>query len=112
MNPGDPISLSPAGTLQSSKGSVNACVNRDEADGIPATPSLVHFFLGNLAFATPLISLIVFIVFFAIWLTVLRDAWSMKDQVLFNAIGVSLPLYFSGCGLLTAAVALGVNTRP
>ena len=55
------------------------------------TPPLVHFVLGNFALAMLLISLIIFVVFFVVaWLTVLRDARSMRDQVLSNATGVSI----------------------
>jgi hypothetical protein len=111
--PGDPISLSPAETLKSSRGSADACVDEDEIDAMSPTPSLVHFVLGNFAFAMTLISLIVFIAFFAVtWLTVLRDARSMRDQVLSNAAGVSLSFCFNGCALLTVVVAVGINTRP
>jgi len=77
------------------------------------TPSLVHFVLGNFTFAMSLISLIIFIPFFAVaWLTVFRDAWSMRDQVLSNATGVSLSPYFNEHTLLTIIVAIGINTRP
>jgi len=111
--PRDPIPLSPTVTLKSGKRSMDACANEDEVNMMPPTPSLIHSVLGNFAFAVFLISLAVLIVFFAVtWLTVLRDARSMKDQVLSNVTGASLPLYFNGCVLLTAAVALGINTRP
>jgi len=111
--PGYPIPLNPAATLESSRGSTDACVDEDEANIILPTPSLIHSVLGNFAFAVFLISLAILIVFSAAtWLTVLRDARSMRDQVLSNVTGVSLPLCFNGCVLLTAAVALGINTRP
>jgi len=103
MKPGDPIPLSPA----------DACVDEDEANILLPTPSLIHSVLGNFAFAVFLISLAILVVFFtATWLTVLQDARSMRDQVLSKVTGVSLPLCFNGCVLLTAAVALGINTRP
>ena len=111
--PGDPISLRPAGTLKSGRRSADACVDEDEINAMPPTPFLVHFVLGNFAFAMFFISLIVFIVFFAVtWLTVLRDARSMVDQVLSNVTGVSLSLCFNRCASLTAVVAVGIDTRP
>ena len=111
--PGDPISLSTAGTPRSSRRSADACVDEDEINAMLPTPFLVHFVLGNFAFAMFFISLIVFIVFFAVtWLTVLRDARSMVDQVLSNVTGVSLSLCFNGCASLTAVVAVGIDTRP
>ena len=62
----------------------------DEDETKPPTPPLVHFFLGKFTLAIFLISLIIFIVVFAVaWLTIFRDARSMSDQVLFNATGVS-----------------------
>jgi len=102
--PGDPIPLSPA----------DACADEDsEVNMMLPTPSLIHSVLGNFAFAVFLISLAILIVFFAAtWLTVLRDARSMRDQVLSNVTGVSLPICFNRCVLLTAAAALGINTRP
>jgi len=110
---GDPISLSPAGPLKSGRRSADACVDEDEINAMPPIPFLVRFVLGNFAFAMFFISLIVFIVFFAVtWLTVLRDARSMIDQVLSNATGVSLSLCFNRCALLTAIVAIGIDTRP
>ena len=113
LSTGDPISPSPAGTLKSSKGSVDACVDEGGINPMYPTPSLVHFVLGNFAFATFLISLIISIVFFAVtWLTVLRDAQSMKDQVLSDATGVSLSPCLNECPLLTVVVAVGINTRP
>jgi len=110
--PGDPISLSPAVTLESSRGSADACVDEDEANVMLPTPSIIRSVLGSFAFAVFLISLAILTVFFAVtWLTVLRDARSMKDQILSDVAGVSLALYFNGCVLLTAAAALGINTR-
>jgi len=104
MKPGHSIPLSPA----------DACADEDEVNAMLPTTSFIHSVLGNFAFAVFLISLAIFIVFFtATWLTVLQDARSMRDQVLSNMTGVSLPLCFNGCVcvLLTAA-ALGINTRP
>jgi len=86
-------------------------VDKDEVR--PPTPSLIHFVLGNFAFAMLLISLIIFIPFFSVaWLTVFRDAWSMRDQVLSNATGVSLSPYPNERTLLMVVVAVGINTRP
>ena len=71
----------------------------DEDKVRPPTPSLIHCVLGNFASTMLLISLIIFIPFFAVaWLTVFRDAWSMRDQVLSN--------------VLTVIVAVGINPRP
>jgi len=110
--PGDPISLRPARTLKSGR-SADACVDEDEINAMPPTPSLVHFVLGNFAIAMSLISLIIFTVFFVVtWLNVLRDARSMIDQVRFNVTGVRLSLCFNRCTLLTTVVAVGINTRP
>jgi len=70
----------------------------EEDEVRPPTPSLVRSVLGNFAFAMLLISLIIFIVFFAVaWLTVLRDARSMRDQVLSNATGVSISILQRVC---------------
>jgi len=111
--PGDLIPLSPAVTLEPSRGSADACADQDKVNMMLPTPSLIHSVLGNFAFAVFLISLAILIVFLAAtWLTILRDARSMRDQVLSDVTGVSLPLYFNGCVLLTAAAALGINTRP
>jgi len=111
--PGYPIPLSPAATLDSSRGSADACADQDEVNIMLSTPSLIHSVLGNFTFAVSLISLAILIVFFAAtWVTVLRDARSMRDQVLSNVTGVSPPLCFNECVLLTAAAALGINTRP
>jgi len=83
--PGDPILLIPAPTF---KNAVSA---------MSPAPSLIHSALGNLAFAMSLISLVIFIICFAMtWLTVLRDARLIKDQVLPNVTGVSLPFCFNG----------------
>ena len=113
MKPGYPIPLNPAATLESSRRSVDAYADQDEVNMMLPTPSLIHSVLGNFAFAVSLISLAILIVFFAvIWLTVLRDARSMRDQVLSNVTGVSPPLCLNGCALLTVAAALGINTRP
>jgi len=113
IKPRDSIVLSPAGTFKSSGGSAGARVNEDEINAMPGpTPSLVHFVLGNFILAMFLISLIIFIVFFAVtWLTVLRDARLMKDQVLSNATGVSISL-LQRCALLTVIVVVGISARP
>ena len=58
-NPGDPISLSPTGTFNSSRGSADVCADEDEINAMYPTPSLVHFVLRNFTFAMFLISLIV-----------------------------------------------------
>jgi len=111
--PSDPISLSPAGTLKSGRRSADACVDGDKINAIPPTPFLVDFVLGNFAIAMSLISFVVLTVFFAMtWLTVFRDARSMIDQVLSNATGVRLSLYFNRCALLTVVAAVGIDTRP
>jgi len=98
MKSGYPILLSPAATLESSRGSADACADQDEVKMMPPTPSLIHSVLGNFAFAVFLISLVILIIFFAAtWVTVLRDARSMRDQVLSNVTGVSPPLCFNEC---------------
>jgi len=95
--PKDPIHLSSAVTLKSGGGSADACANEGEVNVTPPTPSLIHSVLGNCAFAVFLISLAAIIVFSAAtWVTVLRDARSMRDQVLSNVTGVSLPFCFNG----------------
>jgi len=109
----NPIPLNPAATLKSGRGSTDTCADEDEVNVTPPTPSLIYSVLGNFAFAVFLISLAVLVVFFAAtWLTVFRDARSMRDQVLSDPTGVSLPLYFNRCALLTVAAALGISTRP
>ena len=101
------------GTLKPSKEPADACADEGEINVAPPIPSLVHFALGSFAFAMFLISLITFVVFFAVtWLTVIRDARLMKDQVLSNATGVSLSFYFCGCASLTFVVTIGIDTRP
>jgi len=88
LSTGNPISHSPAG-----RGSAGACVDEDEINAMSPAPSLIHFVLGNFVFAMFLISLIVFVVSFAVaWLTVLPDARSMRNQVLSSATGVSISL--------------------
>jgi len=80
--PNDLISPSPAGTLKSSRGSAGGYVDEEEINVMPPSPSLIHFVLANFALAMLLISLTIFVVFFfaVAWLTVLRDARSMRDQ--------------------------------
>ena len=86
------------GTPKSDRCSPGASAHQDEIT-IPHPPILsarspVHFVLDNFFFATSLISLTIFIIFFiATWFTVLQDARSMNDRVLSNATGVSLCLY-------------------
>jgi len=110
--PGDANSFTPAGTLKSDGEPADARVD-GEINVTPPTPSLIHFVLGNFVISMSLISLIISTVFFAVtWLTVLRDARSMKDQVLSNTTGVSLSPCFNGYVLLTVAVMVGINTRP
>ena len=107
--PRDPIPLNPAATLESCRGYADDFADKDnDKDNIMLpTPH------PNPPFTLFLISLAILIVFVAAtWLTVLRDARSMKDQVLSNATGVSLSLCSNGCVVLTAAAALGINTRP
>ena len=85
----------------------------DEDEVRSPTPSLVHFVLGNFAFAMFLISLTIFIVFFAVaWLTILRDARSIGDQVLSNATGVSISLLQRVCFTNGHRRAAGINARP
>ena len=102
-----------AGTLKSSRGSADACAGEDEISAVPPNHSFAHFVLGNFALAMFLISLIIFIVFFAVtWFTVIRDARLMKNQLLSNTTGVSLSFYFYECALLTVVVAIAIDTRP
>jgi len=111
--PRDPIPLSPVATLKSCRGSADVCADEDKVNIMLPTPHPTNSVPGNPPFALFLISLAILIVFFAAtWLTVLRDARSMRDQVLSKVTGVSLPLCFNGCVLLTAAAVLGINTRP
>ena len=99
-------------TPKSSRASVDACVGEEELNAAPPIPSLVHFILGNFAFAMFLISLIIFIVSFAVtWFTVLRDARLMKDQVLSDTTGVGLSFCFNKCALLTVVAAIAIDTR-
>lgn len=112
MAPGDPISPSPAGTLESSRRSADACVDENETNMMPSTPSTIYSRLGNFVFAILLISFILFSIFVVvICSTALRDARSIEDQVLSNATGVSLSLSFNRCALLTVVVAVDINTR-
>jgi len=107
--PGNHVSPSPAGTFEFSRGSAGV---GDEIDAMPPTPSLIHFVLGNFAFAMFLIFLLIFIVFFVVtWLTVLRDARLVRDQVHSNVTGVSISC-FNGCALLTVVVTVDINNRP
>jgi len=108
LQPCEPSSLSLTRILKSGKG-----VDEDKINAMHPITSLVNSVLANFTIAMSLISSIVFTVFLAVtWLTVLRDARSMKDQVLSNATGVSLSPCFNGCTLLTVVVAVGVNNRP
>ena len=109
--PGDLISPTRTRTLKPSGRSANACTDEDEIDAMSPTPSLIHSILGNFASAMFSISLIISIVFFAVtWLTILRSARSIKDQILPNATGVSLSLCLNECALLTVVVAVDINT--
>jgi len=87
------------GTPKSDSPSARTSVHRDEIDVMPHPPALstrspVHFVLGNFLFATFLISLIIFIIFFAVtWFTVLQDARLMNDWVHSNVAGVSMCLH-------------------
>ena len=77
----------------------------DMEDGIDIIPrfsvlsprSLVRFVLGNIFVAMFLISLTIFIIFFAVNWFILRDVRSMNVnlQVFSNSTGVSLCLYHS-----------------
>jgi len=108
----DPTLLGP-GAPNFDGWSAESCVDKDEVNASPPAPSLAQFVLGSFFFAMFLISLITFIVFFAVtWFTVCWDARLMKDQAFSNANGVSLHTYFTNLVLLTVAVAAGINTRP
>jgi len=99
-------------TLSTGMGFADSCVDEDKINAMPPTPSLIRFVLGNFFFATFSIFLTLFIVFTAVtWLTVLRDARSMRDQVLSNANGVSLYAYCNKRVLLTVTIPVGINTR-
>ena len=98
---GDPT----LGFAESDTGSAVTCI---EIDAIPLTPFLVNFVFGNFFLATFLISLATLIVFLiVVWLTVLRDARLMKDQVLSNATrpGVSHHPYYNEWVLLTVMLS-------
>ena len=93
----------------------------DVEDGIDMIPhlsvlsprSLVRFVLGNIFVAMFLISLIIFVIFFAVNWFILRDVRSMgvNLQVFSNSTGVSLCLYYNEWVTLMTIVATGINTR-
>jgi len=100
-------------TLNFGTGFADSCADEDQINAFPPTPSLIRFVLGNFFFATSLIFLTLFIVFFAVtWFTVLWDARLMRDQVLSNVNGVSLYVYCNKRVSLTVVVMVGINTRP
>ena len=83
------LTLSSSGIIGTGMGPADSCVDEGVINAIPPTPSLIHFF-----FAIFSISLTLFIFFFTVaWFTVFRETQLMKDQVLSDAIGVSLHTY-------------------
>ena len=88
----------------------------DATDATLRPPTLytrcsIHFVLGNFFVAIPLISLIIFVIFFAVTWFVLWDARSLNLRVFSNSTGVSLCLYHDERTSLMAFVVIVVNTR-
>ena len=113
---GEPPTIGPLGNSESDGRSVDTSANAEDwIDIIPRPPALsirspARFMLGNFFIAMVLISLIIFIIFFAVTRFTLRDAQPMDFRVFSNSTGVSLCLYHDEwMSLITAVIA--VDTR-
>ena len=73
--------------------------------------SPIHFALNSVFVAMSLISLIIFIIFFAVTLFILWDARSMGRRVFSNSTGVSMLLYHNERTSLTTVIAVAIDTR-